>query len=248
MRPTIVPIDATASHDPAQPAPKARHDLATALHLARIENAERSQVISELRGAEIARLEMLQEALAPLLAQVPKGIDIFDCALASGDHPRLFIDMIGFIEMARDIRTYRFVQDTRYGRIIVAESDKMDAIIPAARDYIARRMVEREAALASDQTIEQAARRLRAPTLAPEPVPAPPPTSAPAQPLPIKPRRPIWPVRLLQFIIEFLGVFTLTALLLWGAFAAYGPSRQWLGQQFPALMQPASPTNAPPKP
>src|SRR5487761_1944655 len=249
MRPTIVP-NAPASDDPADPATKSKPDLSAALHLARIENAERSQVISELRGAEMARLEMLHEALAPLLAQVPKGVDIFDCALASGDHPRLFLDMIGFIEMARDIRTYRFVQDTRYGRIIIAESDKMDTIIHAARDYIARRMVEREAALASDQTLEQAARRLR--TQPSEPVaiaaPAPPAQPPSAQSLPHKahkPRKPGWPVRLLQFIIEFLGVFTLTALLLFAAFSAYGPARLWLGQHFPALIRPASPINAP---
>ena len=31
-----------------------------------------------MRGAELARLEMLREALAPVLAQVPEGVDLFD--------------------------------------------------------------------------------------------------------------------------------------------------------------------------
>lgn len=47
-------------------------DLKSALRKARIESAERSDVISELRGAEVARLEILQDQLAPVLAQVPR--------------------------------------------------------------------------------------------------------------------------------------------------------------------------------
>ena len=68
-------------------------DLKSALRRARIENAERAAVIAELRGAEIARLEMLEEQLEPVLAQVPQDCDLFDVALLPSEHPRLFIDM-----------------------------------------------------------------------------------------------------------------------------------------------------------
>lgn len=134
--------------------------LKNAMRRARIEDAERSDVVAELRGAELARLEMLAENLEPVYAQLPDDVDIFDAGVMPGERPRLFIDMIGFVEMGDDKRTYRFVQDTRHGRITVAESEKSDKIVDAITDYIARRMLERERALASDRTIEDAARAL----------------------------------------------------------------------------------------
>lgn len=124
--------------------------LASALRRARIENAEHSSARIDVRAAEIARLEMLAEALALVLAQTPKDCDLFDVAIAPGATPRLFIDHIGFVEMASDRRTYRFLQDTRHGRITLIESDKADELIEAVTDYIAHRLIERDKALAID--------------------------------------------------------------------------------------------------
>jgi hypothetical protein len=130
-----------------RPAPPS---LKAALRRARIEDAERADVVSDLRGAEIARLEALHAALEPVLAQAPEDIDLFDLGLALGAKPRLFIDMIGYVEMARDKRRYRLVQNLRHGAVVIAETDSLDRMTEAATDYIARRMVEREKALASD--------------------------------------------------------------------------------------------------
>ncbi|HEY8124130.1 MAG TPA: hypothetical protein VIF88_01730, partial [Methylocystis sp.] len=105
--------------------------LADALRRARLENAERSAAISDLRAAEIARLEMLGEALSPVLAQVPRNCDIFDVGVAPAERPRLFIDQIGFVEMDRDRRTYRFLQDARHGRVTLRESDSIDDLVEA---------------------------------------------------------------------------------------------------------------------
>ncbi len=58
--------------------------------------------------------------------------------------------MIGFVEMAHDRRVYRFQQDTRHGRALIAESDRVERMVEAIAEYIARRLVERERALASD--------------------------------------------------------------------------------------------------
>jgi len=129
---------------------------------ARLDEAERTEAIAELRAAEIARLEMLQDALGPLLAEIPPNIDLFDVAIMPGAHPRLFIDMIGFVEIAPDRRSYRFVQDTRHGRIALAESESIDKTIDAITDYMAHRLLEREKALASDVRLDQAARLRRA--------------------------------------------------------------------------------------
>lgn len=123
--------------------------LRTALRTARIEEAERSRAIADVRGAEIARLEMLRDALEPVMAQIPEGIDLFDTGLMPGPQPRLFIDMVAFIEMGHDKRLYRFVQDTRQGRVVLAESERLDAMGTAVTAYIARRLIEREKALTS---------------------------------------------------------------------------------------------------
>ena len=45
--------------------------LKEAMHQARVEAAERTSVVVDLRDAEVARLEILNEALDPLFAQIP---------------------------------------------------------------------------------------------------------------------------------------------------------------------------------
>ncbi len=127
--------------------PAWQSDLAAALRRARIENAERADVVAELREIALGRLALLESALQPVVRQAPPGVDLFDLTLAKGDRPRVFLDMVAFIEMARDRRTYRFFQDTAYGRVLIAESQKIDTIVAACTNYVARRLVERERAL-----------------------------------------------------------------------------------------------------
>lgn len=133
---------------PEKPLAEAAPSLIGALRRARMESAEQSGIIQDLRGAEAARLELLGEALAPVLAQIPDGIDLFDIGIGRGERPRLFIDMVAFIEMGADRRRYVFVQDTREGRIVLAESEQVEPLVAAVTDYVARRIVARERALA----------------------------------------------------------------------------------------------------
>jgi hypothetical protein len=121
--------------------------LRDALRQARIEAADRTGVVVDLRDAEVARLEILNEALDPLFAQVPEQVDLFDRGISQGDTPRLWVDVVAHVLMGRDKRIYRFVQDTRFGRIVIAESHDVAAMIDAITDYVARRMIEREHAL-----------------------------------------------------------------------------------------------------
>jgi hypothetical protein len=121
--------------------------LRDALWKARIEAADRTGVVVDLRDAEVARLEILNDALDPLFAQVPEQIDLFDRGVSQGDTPRLWIDVVAHVMMGRDKRMYRFVQDTRFGRIVLAESHDVPVIVDAVTDYVARRMIEREHAL-----------------------------------------------------------------------------------------------------
>jgi hypothetical protein len=121
--------------------------LRDALRQARIEAADRTGVVVDLRDAEVARLEIMNEALDPLFAQIPEKIDLFDRGISQGDTPRLWIDVVAHVLMGRDKRMYRFVQDSRFGRIVLAESHEVPVIVDAVTDYVARRMIERERAL-----------------------------------------------------------------------------------------------------
>jgi len=124
--------------------------LKEAVREARIEAAERSAVVVDLRDAEFARLELLNEALDPVFKDIPRDVELFDRGLSRGDVPRLWVDVVAHIEMGRDKRQYRFLQDTRYGRAVLAESYEVPEIVKAVTRYVARRLVERERALADD--------------------------------------------------------------------------------------------------
>jgi len=124
--------------------------LTEAVREARIEAAERSGVVVDLRDADVARLELLNEALDPLFKDIPDDVELFDRGLSKGDVPKLWIDVVAHVEMGRDKRQYRFVQDTRYGRAVLAESYEVPALAEAIKRYVARRMVERERALTDD--------------------------------------------------------------------------------------------------
>lgn len=129
--------------------PRPKPDLAAALRTARVDDAERTEALHDLRTVALARLGLLRDALHPILAQLPDDADLFDVGLMPSDPPRLFVDMIAFVEMDRDRRTYRFLQDTSHERVLLAESDAIPAITDAITRYIARRLVEREKTLAS---------------------------------------------------------------------------------------------------
>src|SRR5712672_563933 len=130
--------------------------LRDALRHARIEAADRTGVVVDLRDAEVARLEILNEALDPLFAQVPEQVDLFDRGISQGETPRLWIDVVAHVVMGRDKRIYRFVQDSRFGRIVIAESHEVAAVVQAVTDYVARRMIEREHAMVATPMPEPA--------------------------------------------------------------------------------------------
>jgi hypothetical protein len=138
----------------SKPAPAVESEPASplkqAVHQARVEAAERTSVVVDLRDAEVARLELLNEALDRLFADIPLGIDLFDRGVSRGDTPRLWIDPVAHIAMGRDKRIYRFLLDSRFGRRVLAESHEIADIVKAVTEYVARRLVERERALDTD--------------------------------------------------------------------------------------------------
>ena len=125
--------------------------LRQALREARIEAATRTGVVVDLRDAEMARLELLHDELDPVFAEIPSDIELFDRGISRGDTPRLWIDAVAHVEMGRDKRIYRFVQDSRFGRVVLAESQASRDIAEAVTKYAARRMIDRERMLAGEE-------------------------------------------------------------------------------------------------
>ncbi len=127
--------------------------LREAVRQARIESAERTGTVVDLRDAELARLQLLNDALDPLYGEIPGDAELFDRGISRGDPPRLWIDPVAHVHLGRDKRSYRFVQDGRYGRKLLAETTEIGDLVGAITKYVARRMLERERALAADERL-----------------------------------------------------------------------------------------------
>ncbi len=129
-----------------------------AMHQARVEAAERTSVVVDLRDAEVARLELLNEALDPLFAEIPAEVDLFDRGISRGETPRLWIDAVAHVAMGRDKRAYRFLHDSRIGRHVLAESHEI-AGYRAGGDHLCRAPPGRTAAGARRRSRSHCTRR-----------------------------------------------------------------------------------------
>src|SRR6476620_9948285 len=105
--------------------------LKEAVRDARIEAAERTGVVVDLHDADVARLELLNDALDPVFAEIPPDVDLFDRGLTRGETPRLWLDAVAHVAMGRDKRVYRLLQDTRYGRTVLAETPEISDMAEA---------------------------------------------------------------------------------------------------------------------
>ena len=132
--------------------------LRDAIREVRTAEAERSDVVVELRDAERARLEMLAEELRSVFNEVPAEDEQFIFTVAAGTPPRLWIDMTSFVVLARDRRTYRFLKDTRLGRTVIVETAKLEDVADTITHYVAERIVERERALEGDWLMKRVVR------------------------------------------------------------------------------------------
>ena len=121
--------------DNSNPA-KAEGRLADIIRKVKIAAAEREDVVVDIREANRVRLEILVEELRPVIDDVPREIDLFDLTISSGLQPRFWIDAVAHVQVAQDRRTYRFVRDTRLGRVVVAEGSEVAAMADAVSRYI----------------------------------------------------------------------------------------------------------------
>lgn len=116
----------------------------------RIASADKADVVVDMKEADRARLELLALELKPVIDEVPAESDLFDFAISSGLQPRFWIDAISHVQMGRDRRTYRFVRDTRLGRVVMAESVEMRPVAEQITRYVAERLIERQRLMEGD--------------------------------------------------------------------------------------------------
>jgi hypothetical protein len=124
--------------------------LSDAMRDVRIAKADRNDVVVDLKDADRARLEILAEQLKPVIEDVPPADDQFDFAISTGLQPRLWIDATSHVMMGRDRRTYRFVRDTRLGRVVLSETADIRQVADRVTNYVAERIVERQRMLDGD--------------------------------------------------------------------------------------------------
>lgn len=144
--PSVAAPDAEVPSEGIADAPS----LQDSLRRLRLGLTERADVLADLRETERARLEILNDSLEEMRAEIPEDVDYFTFELAGGETPRLWIDATTHVHMGRDRRTYRLVKDTRLGRETMAESTDALAVANAITDYVAERILDREQALEAD--------------------------------------------------------------------------------------------------
>jgi hypothetical protein len=123
--------------------------LAEAINRARNSQATRENRAADARVIAVSRLETLRARLAPVYAAIPRDVELFDLGMVGHTPPRLFVDIVAFVEMADDRRSFRLMQETRSGRVTLGETSDEKQMTALVTDYIAERLVERERALAA---------------------------------------------------------------------------------------------------
>lgn len=129
--------DATATED-------ATEGFRAALRRARLAEAAHAEAVMGLSDSKSIRLQLLKDDLVPIVASNPEAADLFDLVLVSGGEPRLWIDLVSFVVMAPDYRTYRLVEDRRSGREILIESAERGELVERIRQQMAHRLVARQ--------------------------------------------------------------------------------------------------------
>ncbi|HAT84928.1 MAG TPA: hypothetical protein DCS30_02545 [Rhizobiales bacterium] len=132
-----------------------KRSLEKAIRDVRLNDVDQDSVVVELGDTERARLELLNEALEEVRAELPEDMDQAILQIIPGRKQRFWVDLLAFVEMGRDKRTYRFVKDTRMGRVVIREGSDVDDIADQVTHYLARRIIEREKALESDDLMDK---------------------------------------------------------------------------------------------
>lgn len=123
--------------------------LTGALRQARLAEAAHREAVLGIKDAKSLRLLALKDDIATVIEHSPQARQLFDLALAPGEPPKLWIDLITFVVMEPDYRTYRLVQDSQAGRDILHETADRAEMVERIKQIMAHRMIARERQLAA---------------------------------------------------------------------------------------------------
>jgi hypothetical protein len=118
--------------------------LRSALRQARLAEAAHFEAALDLRDSKTIRLQLLKDDLMPAVVAAADAAELFDLALVPGEPPRLWIDLVTFVLMEPDHRTYRLLQDRQSSREVLFESADRAAMAAEVRHHMAHRIVARE--------------------------------------------------------------------------------------------------------
>ncbi|MBO0343884.1 hypothetical protein [Roseibium limicola] len=124
--------------------------LRDAIRKVQLGEVERTDVVIELQDTEKARLELLAEEMKDVFREIPDDDDQFTLQIAKGSTSRFWIDVTSHVVVGGDRRTYRFLKDTRLGRVVILETAEVDDMADCLTEYIAERILEREKAMEGD--------------------------------------------------------------------------------------------------
>lgn len=134
--------------------------MSAALRQARLAQSAHFDAAAEIRDAKTLRLNvLLDEVREPLSGLARRSEGFIDPLVAPGEPPRLWIDMVAYVLMEPDPRTYRLQRDTAGGHEILLETRDRAEMRDKITAYAAHRIVERERQFASDERARQPAYR-----------------------------------------------------------------------------------------
>lgn len=118
--------------------------LTEALRTARIREATHVGAVTALTDAKLLRLQILKDELASIVAASPAARESFDLAISPGEPPHLWIDLITSVVMEPDPKTYRLIEDTQMGRVVLLESGNRAEVIEQVKLQMAHQIIARE--------------------------------------------------------------------------------------------------------
>ena len=124
--------------------PAASRSLRDAIRKARLEEAERLDIVADLRDGEIARLELLKAELDTVFAELPAHDDRFNIVLVPSRPARLWIDLFTYAAVDDVSGAYLFVRNSENGRRTLFSSNNVADIADRITRYIAHEIVRRE--------------------------------------------------------------------------------------------------------
>jgi hypothetical protein len=123
--------------------------LDEALRLARLREAAQRDAVLALNDARLLRLQVLKSDLDVIVSASTQATEAFDLAIAPGEPPRLWIDLITGVVMEPDPRTFRLIQDSHGGREVLLETEDRAEMVERIKQHMAHTIIARERRLAA---------------------------------------------------------------------------------------------------